>query len=158
MTIIGYVIDNLKSAILNLTVGDLKAGSVDIAKSYKYLNDDKIHLGLDIDGTITEWPNFFKQLSRMWPGKVSIISYRSNLEETKELLKSLDIYYDEVILVGSLDKSSKIVELGVDVYIDDQDECMMNIPSSVTVLKIRNGGNFDNGKWLYSDYTGKSIT
>jgi len=34
-----------------------------------------------------------------------------------------------------------------------------NIPENVTVLKIRNGGNFDfeEKKWLFSEQTGRMI-
>jgi hypothetical protein len=36
---------------------------------------------------------------------------------------------------------------------------LMHIPKGVTVLKIRNGGNFDfeSRKWLFSDVTGRVI-
>jgi hypothetical protein len=37
------------------------------------------------------------------------------------------------------------------------DECLINMPEDVTVFKIRNGGNFDNGKWLYSNITGRQL-
>jgi hypothetical protein len=35
----------------------------------------------------------------------------------------------------------------------------MHIPEGVTVLKIRNGGNYDfeSRKWLFSDQTGRMI-
>ncbi len=42
-------------------------------------------------------------------------------------------------------------------YIDDQDECLMDIPPEVTVFKIRNDGNFEESKWLYSSRTGSNI-
>ena len=67
------------------------------------------------------------------------------------------IHYDKVILVNSLDKSDTIRKYKIKFYIDDQDECLMNIPNDVTVFKIRNGGNFNNKKWLYSTDTGELI-
>ena len=42
-------------------------------------------------------------------------------------------------------------------YIDDQDECLMDIPPAVTVFKIRNDGNFEESQWLYSSRTGSHI-
>jgi hypothetical protein len=49
------------------------------------------------------------------------------------------------------EKSDVIARLGIKVYIDDQDEVLMHVPESVTVLKVRNGGNFDSKDrmWLY---------
>ena len=44
-------------------------------------------------------------------------------------------------------------------YVDDQDEILQHIPEGVTVLKIRNGGNYDyeDRKWLHSEQTGKLV-
>jgi hypothetical protein len=41
-------------------------------------------------------------------------------------------------------------ELNIDVYFDDQDECVVGVDEKTAVFKIRNGGNFDFGeqKWL----------
>ena len=39
----------------------------------------------------------------------------------------------------------------------DLDECLMDIPPEVTVFKIRNDGNFEESKWLYSSRTGSNI-
>lgn len=38
----------------------------------------------------------------------------------------------------------------MDLYFDDQDECVQDVGEKTTVFKIRNGGNFDFGerKWL----------
>jgi hypothetical protein len=38
----------------------------------------------------------------------------------------------------------------IDVYFDDQDECVVGVGERTTVFKIRNGGNFDFGakQWL----------
>jgi hypothetical protein len=67
------------------------------------------------------------------------------------------VHADRVILADKLDKSSIIKEYGIKYYIDDMDECLINMPEDVTVFKIRNGGNFDNGKWLYSNITGRQL-
>lgn len=41
-------------------------------------------------------------------------------------------------------------ELSIDLYFDDQDECVVGVDEQTTVLKIRNGGNFDfsEKQWL----------
>jgi hypothetical protein len=36
----------------------------------------------------------------------------------------------------------------MDVFFDDPDECIVGVPESVLVLKVRNGGNFDGRRWL----------
>jgi uncharacterized HAD superfamily protein len=155
---VGEAVFRLKSALLSLTLGnrDEKTRN-EICLASKYLDDNSPHLGIDIDGTITENPDFFRILSNSWPGEVTILTFRNNVEETIEFLRELSIYYDELHFCKSMDKSGDIKSLGIDVYIDDQDECIYKIPDQVTVLKIRNGGNFKSGKWLYSEDTGKLV-
>lgn len=114
-------------------------------------------LGVDLDGTITDSPEFFKTMMGTWPGRVIVVTYREHLRGAIDDLADFD--YDEVVLAPSMDKSSIIIEKGIDVFIDDQDEMIYNIPEHVTVMKIRNGGNFDydEKKWLYSEETGRMI-
>ena len=53
-SIIGSAVEKVRSALINLTIGEIKNASDDLTHSYKYLNRAGLHLGLDIDGTITE--------------------------------------------------------------------------------------------------------
>lgn len=115
---------------------------------------DAPRLGLDIDGTIDENPRFFSALSHAWPGEVLIVTYRDDLQEIHDDLATFDVYYDEVVAVSEIDKSAVLLEKQIGVFIDDQDECMMKAPGSITLLKIRNDGNSEDGRWLYSDKTG----
>ena len=111
--------------------------------------DTPQHLGLDIDGTIDENPQFFSLLTRIWPGKITIITLREDSPRTREYLDSFGIIYDQLFSVKRLrDKAKIIIDQGVNVYIYDQDECLSNIPQNITVLKIRNDGNTADGKWL----------
>ena len=114
-------------------------------------------LGIDLDGTIDEAPEFFSMLTKIWPGFVYIVTYRRDYEKACNDIKSHGVHADRVILADKLDKSSIIKEYGIKYYIDDMDECLINMPEDVTVFKIRNGGNFDNGKWLYSNITGRQL-
>lgn len=116
-------------------------------------------LGIDLDGTITENPLFFQVLSNNWPGNVVIITYRDDYNKAVKDLNGYFIKYDKLILSKNMDKSEIIATENINVYFDDQDEMTMEIPKSTTVLKIRNGGNFDfdDKKWLYSNNTGKRI-
>ena len=40
--------------------------------------------------------------------------------------------------------------MAIDVFFDDQDECIVAVDERTLVLKVRNGGNFDfdTRKWL----------
>lgn len=116
------------------------------------------NLGIDLDGTIDEAPEFFRMLSKVWPGRVYIITFRADRDKALERAKSFGVYFDDLVTVGSLDGKAEVIKsLDISVYVDDQDECLANIPDDVTVLKIRNGGNFENSKWLYSSITGREI-
>jgi hypothetical protein len=117
-------------------------------------------IALDLDGTIDEAPEFFRLLSQSWPGKVYVITYRSDQAKAERDVAKFGIRCDEVILASRFDeKADVIAERGISVYFDDQDEMLMHIPEGVTVLKIRNGGNYDfeARKWLFSDVTGREI-
>lgn len=118
-------------------------------------------LAVDLDGCCNESPIFFSILTSNWPGKVFVITFREDKEKAKEDLDKFQITYDEVILVNSFDqKAEVIVEKGIMFYFDDQPEMLKNIPSDVTVMLVRNGGNFcfDEKLWMFSNQTGKLIS
>lgn len=117
-------------------------------------------IGLDLDGCIDEAPAWFRILSRIWPGPVYVITYRNDAEKAHRDVARFGIQCDEVIVVNRFEaKAEVIAERNISVYFDDQDEILLHIPEGVTVLKIRNGGNydFDDRKWLFSDRTGRLI-
>lgn len=115
-------------------------------------------LGLDLDGTIDENPMFFSMLSKVWPGDVIIVTCRDDMAKAEADVQRYGIDYCRIVLAKRLDDKAAIIkELGIDVYIDDQDECLSNIDPKVTVLKIRNGGNSEDGRWLYSRQTGQLV-
>ncbi len=145
----------VKNAISLQRLDDAEDAASSLVKS---IFDDAPVLGLDLDGTIDEAPIFFKTLSRVWPGLVIIITCRSDAEKAHADAKRFGVHYDKLFLVRNLeDKAEAIRQHNVNVYVDDQDECLMDIPLGVTVLKIRNGGNFDSGRWLYSERTGELV-
>ena len=117
-------------------------------------------IGLDLDGTIDEAPEFFRQLSEVWPGEVYVITYRDDLEKAKEDVASFGIRCKEVVMVRKFEqKAEEIKKRGITIYFDDQDEMLQDVAESVCVLKVRNGGNFDFDakKWLYSQRTGRCL-
>jgi hypothetical protein len=117
-------------------------------------------LGLDLDGVIDESANFFSVLSQVWPGEVYVITYRDDRAKVLADLERHGIKCTDAILVDSFaDKAVAIARLGIGVYVDDQDEVLMHVPETVTVLKLRNGGNYDYAarQWLYSAQTGRPV-
>lgn len=117
-------------------------------------------LGIDLDGTIDESPVFFSILSNFWPGKVYIITYRNDVDGIVEALKSFNIKFTDFVMVSSFEQKAKEIErLGISVFFDDMDECLKNVAPNVTVMKVRNEGNFDydDKLWLYSNKTGKTV-
>jgi hypothetical protein len=117
-------------------------------------------LGFDLDGTISEAPEFFRLLSELWPGSVYVITYRSDYQKAKEDVDSYGIKYEELILVDKLDgKADVITEKGITVYFDDQPEMLKNVPKGVQVVLFRNEGNFDfaDQRWMMSTVTGKLV-
>jgi hypothetical protein len=117
-------------------------------------------IGLDLDGCIDEAPAWFRILSRVWPGPVYVITYRNDAEKARRDVARFGVQCDEVIVVSRFEaKAEVIAEHNLAVYFDDQDEILLHIPEGVTVLKIRNGGNYDfeDRKWLFSNRTGRLI-
>jgi uncharacterized HAD superfamily protein len=117
-------------------------------------------LGIDLDGTITDAPDFFRSMTAKWDGKIYIITYRDDKEVAENDVRKHGVRFDEVILVNSFKQKADVIrEKNIKFFFDDMDEVITHIPEDVMVFKVRNGGNFcqDSGKWLYSDKTGKMI-
>ncbi len=117
-------------------------------------------LGLDLDGVLDESPVFFSTLTHVWPGKVVIVTYRDDRSKAQADLANLGVRYDELVLVDNFDaKAQVIVEKGISIFVDDQPECLRDVPPTVTVLLMRNGGNFsyEEKLWTMSERTGKLI-
>jgi hypothetical protein len=115
-----------------------------------------MRIGLDIDGLLDERPDFFSFLShalRAGGHFVAVLTYRDpdSRSRTEGQLAAWGISYDELHFARSLsDKGRLCREARIDVYFDDQDECLVGVDEKTTVFKIRNGGNFDTaaGKWM----------
>src|SRR5262245_16697332 len=108
-----------------------------------------MRIGLDVDGLLDERPDFFAFLAgalRAGGHFVAVLTYRDSASRarTEAQLAGLGIAYDELHFARSLrDKGRLCRDLGIDVYFDDQDECLQDVDERTTVFKIRNGGNFD---------------
>jgi hypothetical protein len=115
-----------------------------------------MRVGLDLDGLLDERPDFFSFLTtalRAGGHFVAVLTYRDPdaRPRTEAQLADWGIVCDELHFARSLtDKARLCRELEIDVYFDDQDECLRDVSERTTVFKVRNGGNFDFGqrKWL----------
>ncbi len=115
-----------------------------------------MRIGLDLDGLLDERPDFFAFLTAALKAGghfVAVLTYRDpeSRRRTEETLAGWGVSFDELHFARSLsDKGRLCRELGIDVYFDDQDECIQDVGEKTTVFKIRNGGNFDfeGKKWL----------
>ena len=104
-----------------------------------------MNVAIDIDGTISENPQFFALLSRVLKTaghKVHIISYRDpspkSVAETKQELADWKIAYDELHLPdGILNigmgewKRSRAEKVGLTIMIDDTLEVLAAMPKKV---------------------------
>lgn len=115
-----------------------------------------MNVALDIDGTISEHPQFFAVLSsalRAAGHRVIVLTYRNPdwVAATEAKLKEWGIAFDELVIAPSLtSKGALCASLDVDLFFDDQDECIADVPESVLVCKVRNGGNFnfEDRRWV----------
>ena len=108
---------------------------------------------------VDEAPIFFSTLTKTWPGKVVVITYRDDRGKAEQVLKLHNVRWDELILVNSFDEKAKVGAEAIMVYFDDQPEMLKDIPQGVAVMLVRNEGNydFDAKKWMMSKNTGKII-
>lgn len=117
-------------------------------------------LGIDVDGTVDSAPIFFNILTNCWKGKVFVITYRTDRENTIKDLVRYNIRYDELILVKSFEaKAEAIVENQIMFFFDDQPEMVKHVPPTATVFLVRNEGNFcfDEKLWMLSEQTARLV-
>jgi predicted HAD superfamily Cof-like phosphohydrolase len=114
-------------------------------------------LGLDIDGVITDAPEFFSAWSNSWPGRVVVITFRHDREKAIRDLDERKIRYDEVILVSRFEQKAEVIRREqVDLFVDDQPEILKHIDQQTNVMLFRNEGNYDFDRclWMFSRETG----
>ena len=108
-------------------------------------------IALDIDGTISQAPDFFAHLSQHWPGPVYVITYREDLEDAQADLDHWGIRCDELIRTSVLVSKADLMELREDIryFFEDMDHALADVPEHITCFKVRNEENFDfdHGQW-----------
>ena len=110
-------------------------------------------IAVDLDGTISEYPEFFKLFTKAMSQagcKIYIVTDRppGTEEMVAEQLQSYGIKYDVIKITGRKDKF--ILKEGITVLFDDVDEYFVDLPAEVAVFKIRQKYNFDFGekRWI----------
>ena len=103
-------------------------------------------IAVDLDGTISEYPEFFKLFTKAMSQagcKIYVVTDRPPGTEdiVTEQLQGYGIRYDVVKITGQ--KSQYIVKEGIMVLFDDVDQYFTDLPPEVAVFKIRQKYNFD---------------
>lgn len=117
-------------------------------------------IGLDLDGTIDQAPEFFSHLSACWQGDVHIITYRSDRQGVIRDLERYCIKSTHIHLVESFEAKAKIAnEFQILMMFDDMPEVLKSFDKGQNVCLIRNEGNYDfqNGRWQLSHKTGEIV-
>jgi hypothetical protein len=112
-------------------------------------SDDVLKIGVDLDGTISEYPVFFKLFTKAMARlgcKIYVITDRvpGTEPQVQGELEGFGITYDVLKITGS--KAEYILEEGIDVLFDDTDRYFFDLPEEVAVFKIRQKYNFDFGR------------
>jgi len=107
---------------------------------------DIYKISIDLDGTISEYPEFFKQFSKAMAEagcKIYIVTDREPGTEAqvKDELQNYGITYHTIEITG--DKLSYILGQGIGVLFDDVDHYFVDLPEEVAVFKVRQKYNFD---------------
>ena len=73
----------------------------------------RVHIAIDIDDTITHAPEFFSLLTHaLRDARVSVISFRDNEGEARDLLDELRIRFDRLIREGHIEDYAELARLG----------------------------------------------
>jgi len=108
--------------------------------------EHKIKIAVDLDGTISEYPEFFKLFTKAMSQadcQIYILTDRpaGTEEQVADQLRGYDITYETIKITSQ--KSQYILEEGISVLFDDMDHYFMDLPAEVAVFKIRQKYNFD---------------
>jgi hypothetical protein len=115
-------------------------------------SENVFKIGVDLDGTISEFPGFFKLFTRVMARagcKIYVITDRApgTEDDVRCELEMYGITYDVLKITG--DKARYILHEGIGVLFDDVDEYFLELPEDVAVFKVRQKCNFDfsRGMW-----------
>lgn len=115
---------------------------------------NSLKIGVDLDGTISEYPGFFSLFTKAMAEagcRIYVITDRmlgTEADVVSELRKH-DITY-HVIKITS-DKAKYMSDEGVSVLFDDKEEYFLELPEEVAVFKVRQRYNFDFSRKKWRD-------
>jgi len=111
-----------------------------------------LKIGIDLDGTISEYSEFFRIFTKAVVDAGCIIYIITDRMPGTEAfvraeLKRYGITWH--VLKITSEKSSYILQEGISVLYDDVDDYFVDLPPEVAVFKVRQQYNFDfaNKKW-----------
>lgn len=108
--------------------------------------ENTLKIGVDLDGTISEYPEFFRLFTRAMAEagcKIYVITDRMPGTEANvvvELEKHGITYH---VMKITAEKAGYISSEGIEVLFDDVDDYFLELPEEVAVFKIRQKYNFD---------------
>ena len=115
--------------------------------------EQEIKIAVDLDGTISEYPEFFKLFTKAMSQagcEIYVITDKPPGSEplVAEQLQGYGITYDVIKITSQ--KSQYILKEGITVMFDDIDRYFLDLPAEVAVFKIRQKYNFDfvEKKWI----------
>ena len=113
-------------------------------------------IGIDVDGTIDQAPEFFATLTQNWPGEIHIITMRSDPQDIADTLQHYGLKWTHIHPVyGVKSKAEIIARHKLVMYFDDMPEVLQTVEEPYNVCLIRNPGNFDfeTKQYIMSDKT-----
>ena len=106
-------------------------------------------IGIDLDGTISEYPEFFKLLSRAMARagcRIYVVTDRMPGTEAS-VARELQMYgITYHVIKITAEKAGYILREGISILFDDMDEYFLDLPEEVAVFKVRQKYNFDFGR------------
>jgi len=115
---------------------------------------DTYKIGVDLDGTISEYPDFFRLFTKAMAEagcKTYIITDRPPGTESDVAaeLHHYGITYHVIKITSN--KAAFIQQEGISVLFDDMDHYFRHLPQEVAVFKIRQNYNFDFQRSIWRD-------
>jgi hypothetical protein len=120
-------------------------------------------IALDLDETITSYPEFFSKLSHLWDDEVYVITFRQSKETSVEDCRRLNIKYTDIIIADTTQrcgndwKVKAIEQMGIKVFFDDMPEVLIHAKKNVAAFLVRGKENFDfeDKRFVFTSSTGK---
>ena len=116
--------------------------------------ENTLRIGVDLDGTISEYPQFFKLFTKaMADAGCRIYVITDRMAGTERFvaaeLEEYGITYHTLKVTSN--KAGYILDEGIDVLFDDMDRYFLELPEEVAVFKVRQKYNFDFSRMIWRE-------